>query len=511
MANWSRPHQEALSLCTVVELVHSEGVAARPASFGTQADTVFAIRSDLPYRLSSYITAGRVLLAIAVVAGVALRFYRLDLVSMSVDEGFSWEAAAQPLKRLFQLQPMVDSGKLAVYDLLLHYWIEIFGDSLRSMRALSAAIDTFSILLIFMLLRELYLAYAEGALKTGELAGGFAALLFATNVAIVQTARTARMYPLTIAAELAEIFFFVRAQRRGCISDNILTALFLALAIAANFTAAFILVSQVFWLAYVLIARSKGLPGAASRVAGPALSLIGGLALLLPWRRAARSLLREGMRNRDFGWIIYRPPIHWSYEVLRTSAGNDWLFTLLLALTAFGIWRHRNKAPLPPMFMVAATVGPFAAVAVASLVDVPMMVDRYVLIAVIAFLGLAAMGAASFESKLGRIIVFVLIVWSAQVVTPWADDWRQAIAIAYAASSGDTEIGVVPGYAVTAVRYHLPPERRAQAVGLNSRCGDPQILIMSISSNIPPPFMSALKVCYPRLLGRAPGVEVRSR
>jgi len=464
-----------------------------------------------PYRLSSYITAGRVLLAIAVVAGTALRFYQLDLLSMSVDEGFTWAAAAQSVKRLLQLQPMLDSGKLAVYDLLLHYWIEIFGDSLRSMRAFSAAIDTLSILLIFALVRELYLADAEGALKTGELAGGFAALLFATNVAIVQTARTARMYPLTIAAELAEIFFFVRAQRRGCISDNILTAVFLALAIAANFTAAFILVSQVFWLAYVLTARSKGWPGAALRVTGPALSLIGGLALLLPWRRAARSLLQEGIRNRDFGWIIYRPPIHWSYEVLRASAGNEWLFRLLIVLTAFGIWRHRSKAPLPTMFMAAAIVGPFAAVTVAGLMNVPMMAERYVLIAVIAFLGLAAIGAASFESKLGQIIVFVLIVWSAQAVKPWADDWRQAIAIACAASSGNAEIGVVPGYAVTAVRYHLPPERRSRTVGLNSQCGDPQILIVSTSSNIPPPFMSALKVCYPRLLGRAPGVEVRSR
>src|SRR5215471_18680738 len=113
-----------------------------------------------PYRLSSYITAGRVLLAIAVVAGTALRFYQLDLLSMSVDEGFTWAAAAQSVKRLLQLQPMLDSGKLAVYDLLLHYWIEIFGDSLRSMRAFSAAIDTLSILLIFALVRELYLANA---------------------------------------------------------------------------------------------------------------------------------------------------------------------------------------------------------------------------------------------------------------------------------------------------------------------------------------------------------------
>ena len=54
----------------------------------------------------------------------------------------------------------------------------------------------------------------------------------------------------------------MRAQRRGRMSDNILTAVLLALAIAANFTAAFILVSEAFWLCYLLIARLKVLPGA---------------------------------------------------------------------------------------------------------------------------------------------------------------------------------------------------------------------------------------------------------
>jgi mannosyltransferase len=467
--------------------------------------------SELHARLNSPRTAGLAILAAAVIAGVALRFDRLDAVSMSVDEGFTWAAAGQRVSRLLQLQPMLDSGKLAIYDLLLHYWIDIFGDSLRSMRGLSAAIDTISILLIFAVVRELYRAFAEETLGSRELAGGFAALLFATNVAIVQSARTARMYPLMTAAELGEMLFFVRAQRRGGISNYILTAVFLALAIAANFTAAFVLVSQAFWLAYLLIARSKRLPGAALRVAGPALSLIGGLALLLPWRRAARSLLREGMRNRDFGWIIYRPPIHWSYEVLHASAGNEWLFRLLLALTAFALWRHRNKAPLVPMFMAAATVGPFAAVAVASLFGVPMMVERYVLVAVVAFLGLAAIGAASFESKLAQIIIFVLIIWSAQAVKPSGIDWRQAAALACAESSGNAKIGVVPVYAADVVRYHLTPERRPLAVGLRSQCGDPHILIVNPDSNIPPPFMSALKACYPRLLGRATGVEVRSR
>ncbi|MBV8775344.1 MAG: glycosyltransferase family 39 protein, partial [Deltaproteobacteria bacterium] len=356
--------------------------------------------------MTSYITSGGLLLSVAMAVGIALRFYRLDLVSMSIDEGFTWAAASQPVSRLLQLQPMLDTGKLAFYDLLLHYWMCVFGDSLRSMRGFSATISTISIPLIFAVVQELYETLAEDASAAGELAGGFAALLFATNVAIVGSARTARMYPLMMAAELAEIFFFLRAQRCGRVSDYMLTALFLALAIAANFTAAFILVGETFWLAFLLAKRVKGLARADLHLAGPALSLLAGLALLLPWRRAAKCLLQEGVRHRDFGWISYQPPIHWSYEVLRASAGTGWLFDLLLALTTFAIWRCRRRAPLAATFMATAAAGPFAAVSVASLLGVPMMVDRYVLIAIVAILVLAAIGAASFESRLGQTIIF---------------------------------------------------------------------------------------------------------
>jgi hypothetical protein len=318
------------------------------------------------------------------------------------------------------------------------------------------------------------------------------------------------MYPLMTAAELAEILFFVRAQRTGSIRDFILTAIFLALAIAANFTAAFILVSEALWLIYLAVARSHGWPGASLRVAGPGLSLVAGIALLLPWRRAARSLLQEQIRNRDFGWIPYQPPIHWSYEVLHSSAGYQWLFWLLLALTILAIWRQWDRAPLLLIFMAAALVGPFAAVAVASLFGVQMMVDRYVLIAVVAFLELAAIGAACLESKLGQAVVLLLILCSTRAVKPLSVDWRRAVAIASGASSANARIGVVPVSALDVVRYHMPPRRRPFAVGLKSQCGDPRTLIVSPGST-PPVFMSVLRTCYPRLVGRVSFLEVRSR
>ena len=455
------------------------------------------------------------MLAIAIAFGMALRFDRLDAASMTADEGAAWAAAAQPVSRLLQLQPHLDSGKLALYDLLLHYWIGIFGDSLRSMRGLSAALGTISIVLIFVVLRELYGAFAGGQSNSGDLAGGFAALMFATNVAIVQSARTARMYPLMIAAELAQIFFFVRAQHRRGVLNCILAAVFLALAVAANFTAVFLLVGESIWIGYLLLARWRHWPGLQLEIAAPALSVAAGLGFLLPFAPAALAASQPAISGRVLDWIGYQPPLGWFYDVLRDGTGNKSLFRLFLALATIGIWRHWSKAPLAQMFLAAAIVGPLAAVATLSLLGRPMMVDRYVRLALVAFLGLAAAGAAALRSKTGRILAILLMIWwSARALKHYSGfwvDWKRAAAIACARSGANAKISVVPEYAVNAVRYHLPPERRPLAYGLDSQCGNSQILIVSPGRLIPPAYMSELNLCYPRLLGRATRVEVRTR
>jgi hypothetical protein len=502
-----------LGTCQSILLQHP---AKRLCGWWTQGRTqLLRSSSYLPLWLSSDVITGRVLLAVSVVAGIMLRFYRLDAISMTADEGAGWAAAVEPVHGLLQLQPQLDAGKLAVYDLLLHYWIEAFGDSLRSLRSLSAVIDTISIWLMFVVVRELYQAFAQRELKTGELAGGFAAFLFATNVALVQSARTARMYPLMIAAELAQIFFFVRAQRYKGLENCIMAAIFLTLAIAANFTAVFLLAIEGLWLAYLLVARLKNWPGRQLQVAAPTLSLTIGIALLFPFAPAAVAVSRTAIADGALNWIRYQPPVGWAHNILRDSAGNKSLFRLLLALAAFSLWRHRNTVPLAPMFMVVAVVGPFAAVAMLSLLGRPMMVERYVLLALVAFLGLAAMGAAVFESAPGRILVFLLIAWlSARALRHWSGfwvDWQKAVAMAYAGSPANAEIGVVPGYAVNVVRYSLPPEQRLRAVEVNSQCGDSQILIVSPGRPITSAHLSELRACYPRLLGRATRVEVRAR
>jgi hypothetical protein len=462
-----------------------------------------------------HFTAGQALLAIALACGAVIRFRRLATASITADEGVAWATAVQPVSHLLKLQPQVDSGKLALYDLLLHYWMVVFGDSLRSMRGLSAAIDTISILLMFAVIRELYQAFAREDLKNAALAGGFAALMFAFNVAITQSARTARMYPLMGASELAQVWFFVRAQKGEGLLNCILAAVFLAIAIAANFTGVFLLVGECTWIGYLLLARWRRWHGAELRVGAAAFAVAAGIGLLLPFVPAASAASRAAIRGGALDWIKYQPPLAWIDHVLREGVGNKSLYRLYIALAGFGIWRLRSKAPLVPIFLALTIAGPFAAVVTLSMLGRPMTVDRYVNLSVIMFLGLAAAGAAAFESNVGRTVVLLFVVWLSMRALRHSSefwvDWKMAAGIACARSAGDATISVVPAYAVNAVRYHLPSQRRPSAFGLTSQCGDSQVLIVNPGRLISPTYLRQLNGCYPHLLGRATRVEVRTR
>src|SRR5450755_256510 len=79
------------------------------------------------------------LVLIAVIIGAHLRFHRLARFDMSGDEGATWAAASAPsLNQVAKIEQQLDPGKFALYDLMLHEWMGVFGDSLFAMRAMSA-------------------------------------------------------------------------------------------------------------------------------------------------------------------------------------------------------------------------------------------------------------------------------------------------------------------------------------------------------------------------------------
>ncbi len=487
-----------------------------PSGSGFKRLTTFAERClEFSRRLAVGPLAGRALLGLALIVGAALRLHDLGAVSMTADEGAAWAVAAEPVSRLLQLQPQLDSGKLALYDLVLHYWMRLFGDRLGSIRGLSAALGVVAIGLIFLVVRELSEGFGTREGRTAERAAALAALLLATNVGLVQSARWARMYPLVTAAGLAHMFFFLRAHHRQALRNCLLSALFLALAIAANFTAVFLIVGESIWLACLRIGRAKNASDLKIETSAPALSLVGGLLLLCPFAPGALAASQAAVRGGALDWIPYHPPLQWSCEVLRDSVGNKSLFRILAGLSVLGLWRGCETRDRAPFFLALVMVGCFTTVAVLSALIKPLMVERYVIMAPVAFLAMAALGTIALRSRIAGTVVFLLIAWlSLRALRHWSGfwvDWRGAAVVACTHSPRNAAIGVVPGYAVNAVRYHLPPERRALALGIESGCGTSQLLLLSRGRPLSAQYVSQLEVCYPHVVGQSIRVEVRAR
>ncbi len=239
------------------------------------------------------------LLAIAIALGAWLRFAAIGAREMSADEGASWAAAAAPsLAEVVRIQAVLNPGKLAVYEIVLHGWMKLFGDGLGAMRALSAMLDTLSIVVVFVLVRELLgarsstpqsesVAFGGIPSEEAETVAALAALLFAVNLVTIKYARELRMYPLALLIVLLQVWVFIRAARRGSRFDLVPLAVLTALAVATHFSAAFMIVAEA--LCLPALPRMPSHRARAPRMAPPLAiaAALGAGAIAVPDRGAA--------------------------------------------------------------------------------------------------------------------------------------------------------------------------------------------------------------------------------
>jgi mannosyltransferase len=459
----------------------------------------------------------RSLLAVALVIGAGIRFHRLGHTQMDVDEGASWAGASVPtLTEVVARERQIDPGKLALYDLMLHEWIGVFGDGLSAMRAMSAALGTIAIVLVFAAVREACRRPdGAGGVTVGDLAGALAALAVATNLTLVISDRTARMYSLTLAAELAQVIFFLRARRESGLHNYVGIACFSALAVAANFSALCLLSAEVAWLLWLLGARRADESIAARQVVLTALCIAAGMAMLVPFLLIAAPNVATAVHGGIIDWIKPRP-LWWPLVMLEQWTG--WvLFAPLTALAGFGVWRQWRGAGSAPAFFLAWLLVPMVAVAGFSWAVMPLMVPRYLLGSLVAFFALAALGAASTENRFAVLgLAAALAFVSLQRIhrhfrRPQGAQWREAVELAHATAGPQGQIVVLPYYAADVVRYCLPAGSRRLAVDFEEGCGPARVAILAGATYVPEGITTKAQACYPRVLVELRNLEVRAR
>ncbi len=459
------------------------------------------------------------LLTVAVILGAHYRFHRLDRWDLSGDEGQAWAGAIAPsVEAVIAAEPKIESGgKLPPYDLLLHGWIGVFGDAVASMRLLSAVIGTVVIMLVFVTVRQVFRSLGdESAVLTGELAGAFAALIYATNLTMVVSDRTAREFPLLLATELLQIFFFSRMQRRRAPRDYIGTSIFTAAMIATNYSSSFLLFAEALWLGCLLLARWMGSRAGELSIVRPGIAVATGIALLAPLLPHVFADSEHAVRTGAVDWIKVQP-ISWPFTTLRDSANSPELFWIFVALGVFGVWRQWRSAGAAAGFLAAWMAGPLLAAFAVTYLIRPMEFPRYVLIAFLGMFALAGLGAAALHSAALRIALAILLVYlSAPPIHNWLRNyrelgWREAASRAARETVRGDLIAVYNRRKVNVVRYYLTPDRRVDAVGMGDKCDGARVLIIGGFGSAPAEEVATARSCYPKLLERVRAVEVRER
>ena len=412
------------------------------------------------------------LLGVAIIAGTWLRFAGIGALEMSADEGASWAAAAAPsLSEVIHIQAALNPGKLAVYELLLHGWIGIFGDGLAAMRSLSALLDTLSIVAVFALTREMLgerTSEVEGyrgqvigfALGQVEVAAAVASMFFAVNLVTIKYARELRMYPLVLLAVLLQVWLFWRARQKPTLARLLPLALLTALALSIHFTASFMIVAEGIWLfIWTQIASSQVHPQMDREQVRLFETLGAGVILFFI---VAFPALRTGADAFAHGATVWiERPYPWAPLSMFNKGLGTFSFPVATALAGWGAWRGWTRARAAVSFALAWMWLPPLMLLVASYAFAPMFVERYALWCFVPFFMLAALGALELDGPavcaIAATLAIALAIGHVEAYRrrPHGVEWREAAGAASRAYAPGMKIAVAPPYAINVVRYYL--------------------------------------------------------
>lgn len=176
-------------------------------------------------------------LAVVVVIGGLLRFYRLGSQSYWADEWTTVMWTHLGLRALIVAISREESTP-PLYYLAASAWTKVFGVGAMGLRSLSALAGTATIPVV----------YCAGRTLVSRSAGLVAALLVGTSPFLIWYSQEARSYALfTLLTSLA-LLMFARALRQPSVKALVGWAAFSELALATHYFAAFVIVPEAVWL-----------------------------------------------------------------------------------------------------------------------------------------------------------------------------------------------------------------------------------------------------------------------
>lgn len=170
--------------------------------------------------------------------GLLLRLYNLDTEGFWTDEAFSVLHAGQPSLALVVAGVAQTEAAPPGYYVLLHYWMQSFGNTVFIIRLLSVIFSVLAVVMLFLLVR--LLSNTKVAL--------LASLFMSITMLQIEYAQEARMYALFTFLSLASAYFFARWYKKEDNNSLWWYGFLVLLAMYVNYMAVFLLLGYTFIL-----------------------------------------------------------------------------------------------------------------------------------------------------------------------------------------------------------------------------------------------------------------------
>ncbi len=378
-----------------------------------------------------------------------LRFYQIDAESMSLDEVYSVRLSENSIPGI--LTGIKADAHPPLYFILLHFWIDYFGNESYKVRSFSVFWGLLSILLV----------YRVAFLISGHVAGLWSSGLFALSPFFIQYSQQTRGYTLFLSLVLLSYYFFIKimSEKEGKRRDQLFYVIFTIAMLYVHIYGIFMFISQCVYLLVQAVRREESL-------GKWLIPLVINSVAYLAWLPV---LFYQAFKARPHFSPVLEPDRYALFTTVYSYGGSWPIIILLLLLIILGLWTMRGKISGHHFLLGTWLLIPVVIPLIISIVK-PMYLPRYTIGAAAAFYILAALGFSKFKPRwTAPVVVAVLIVLYIPVMKDYynktqKEDWRSIVRYIEESNMPGDVIIAIPAKSVLPVRYYYRGDAPTLAV-----------------------------------------------
>jgi len=373
------------------------------------------------------------LILIVLLLAILLRAYNINSQSVWTDEAISVHTGLQSVKDIFwTLDPTPP-----LHNIILHFWIELFGMSAIAIRSLSVILSVASV----------YMIYLVGNLINKKI-GIYAALLLAISPISILYAQEARAYTLLFLTSLLSMYFYIKYLKNDSKINTIGYIISSALMMYSYvFGICIILAQNIYCLFHKM--NWKWI-----------ITQVTILLLYLPWLLIIPRIITN---NYSSGVLAWTQPVlvtlleafgQFSIGIVSPMFGILLMVIFLILIVVFLL--SKEKKSLLLLWFTLPIIIPL----LITILLLPIYSTRHTSFAVIPFILIIALGLNTLPKKIKSITLIIIVILTLSCViiqqnTHTKDDWKKITQ--YIGEKNVSQIAIMSWYEAMPLSYYYNP------------------------------------------------------